>query len=121
MSSLIIKMGLVFILFITVGYTQNPEDTLTIEQRLTALERQLAGLETRFDARTQFDAGALPGAPGPETSMRIQQLERRLDSLETDLRRVATQADTALREANQARREAMAAERSARDALNRAR
>lgn len=106
----------------TVGHGQDAEPELTTDERVERLERELAGLETRFEARTTARPSAADGpARGVTLSTRVDELERRVAQLASDLTRVERQAAAALREASQARRDATAAERIARDAQLRAR
>ncbi len=99
------------------GYAQDDaaEPEPTIEERVTRLERELTGLETRFEARTTEGPSEREGVPRGVTT-RVTELERRLDRLARDLTRVERQAAAALREANQARRDARTAQQAARDA-----
>jgi len=84
----------------------------TLDERVGALERELASLGTRFELRNS----AVPSALGGTLEPRVADLERTLDRLAVDLQRVERQADSAFREASDARREAMNASRDARDA-----
>lgn len=103
------------------AFAQQPQRT--DEQRLSALENQLASLETRLGVRTTLGApsSAEISVHNQATAQRIAQLERRLDSLTADVKRIDRQADAAMREASQARRDAMRAQQMARDVASRLR
>ncbi len=107
---------------ISYGQEGAPEEP-TVEERVTRLERELAGLETRFDLRAAAAAqGRADGPPrGVTVSTRVEELERRVAELRMDLTRVERQAAAALREASQARRDAATAERIARQSALRGR
>lgn len=100
---------------------QQPKQQRTVAQRLSALEHQVASLETRLGVRTA------PGAPSSAefsvrnwtTAQRIAQLEQRLNSLTVDINRIQRQTEAALRAANQAQRDAMYAQQMARDNASR--
>jgi hypothetical protein len=111
-------LSVVIFFLISIGYAQNNDSTLTVEQRLAALEATAAALETRLAARTSFGgAGSLASADrGIEVTTRLTALEQRVDALLSDLRRIERQADTALRQAGAAEREAARATSLARDA-----
>jgi hypothetical protein len=88
------------------------DDERTIEERMDALERALASLETRFDI-----AATLGESRGPAAEeARIMALERELERVVMELERVRREIDAAAREATQARREAAAAQQAARAA-----
>jgi phage shock protein A len=101
---------------------QQREAQPSLEDRVTALEHQLASLETRFEARTTPGVGGA-GEPSrySSISIRVDQLERSLNRLTNDVQRAQRQADDALRAASQAQRDATAAEQLARQAANRIR
>ena len=95
------------------------QQPVPLDERVAALERMVATLDTRLDIRT---APAPPGAERDFALMsRIERLEAALDRLTLDLQRVERMADNATREASDARRSAMSAENAARDAAMRAR
>jgi hypothetical protein len=95
------------------------QEPVPLDERVAALERMVATLDTRLDIRTA------PAPAGPERDFaltsRIERLEAALDRLTLDLQRVERMADNAMREASDARRSAMSAESAARDAAMRAR
>ena len=89
-----------------------PRRAPTLEERVAALERSLASLDTRLGlerSRAGDDAGQTELA----LSGRIQALERTVDRLAADVQRVQRTADDALRAAGAAQR---TAEQAARDA-----
>jgi outer membrane murein-binding lipoprotein Lpp len=90
----------------------------TLEERVVALEKEVASLGTRFEVERTLDDDAL--GDGVLTA-RVAELERSLERLTTDLDRVSRQVDAAQREATQARREAATASQLARDAGSRLR
>ena len=92
----------------------------SIDERVTALERQLASLDTRFGIRSAADPAGTADRDNA-LSARVAALERTLERLTVDLQRVERQADNALREAGEAQRSALDAERTARDAASRIR
>lgn len=109
--------GVLLYIYILIGYAQNQESELTIEQRVGTLESVTASLETRLNARTSFGAGSLASSDrGIEVTTRLDALERRVDGLQADLRRLERQAEAALRLAGEAQREAARATGLARDA-----
>ena len=101
---------------------------LTLEERVTALERGLASVTTRFDIRES----AVPPSQGGSQNMgafesRVSNLERTIGQLQQELQSVQRAADSAQRaaesasrDAGDARRTAQSAESTARDALLRA-
>jgi hypothetical protein len=95
-----------------------PAPPTTIEQRLSALERAVATLDTQLSLEI-----ARPDAGGANASLesRLAALERTIDRLTTDLQRAERMADSAARAASDAQRDAMRAEQSARDAAMRSR
>jgi hypothetical protein len=97
---------------------QPPATPPTLEERVAALEKQLASLSTRFGAHESLAAGA-PSDGG--LAVRVAALERTVDRLAVDLQRVERLADGAARDASQARSDAMAAQQIARDAALRTR
>lgn len=94
------------------------QQPVPLDERVAALERMVATLDTRLDIRT---APAPAGAGDFALTSRIERLEAALDRLTLDLQRVERMADNAMREASDARRSAMSAENAARDAAMRAR
>jgi ABC-type branched-subunit amino acid transport system substrate-binding protein len=90
---------------------QSPAPTLA--ERVAALERQVA----RLDTRTGIESAIRPGVTeqGGNLVARIDALERSMVALNTYLDRVQRQADDALRAATQAQRDAQAAQQAARD------
>jgi len=99
---------------VALGYAQPPAER-PIDERVTALEREITRVVTRVDLR---EAAASPGAT-TALAARVTELERTLARLTTDVQRVERQADSALREATAAQRAAQDAERLARDAATR--
>jgi hypothetical protein len=96
------------------------DDEMTLEERVLALERAYASLDTRFNARTSSGIGA-ESSQSISMERRVTQLENLLNRMTTDVQRLERAAESAMREASQARREAQTAERIARDASMRAR
>jgi len=95
------------------------QQPVPLDERVAALERMVATLDTRLDIRT---APAPAGADRDfALTSRIERLEAALDRLTLDLQRVERMADNAMREASDARRSAMNAENAARNAEMRAR
>jgi phage shock protein A len=92
----------------------------TLEERVEALERLVASLDTRLEART---TGARERGGLPETllAQRIEQLERTVAAIRSDIQRIERTAELATRAASDAQRTAAAAERAARDAASRIR
>lgn len=90
----------------------------TVEQRLAALERAVATLDTQLSLEI-----ARPEAGGANMTLeaRVAALERTVDRLATDVQRAERLADSAARAASDAQRDAMRAEQSARDAAMRSR
>jgi hypothetical protein len=104
----------------TLANAQAPQRPLTVEDRVAALERQVATLDTRAG----LNSTALPGGANDRDyalTSRIDQLQQAMDRLATDVQRVERLADNAARDASQAQREAMYAQQAARDAANRIR
>ena len=99
------------------GAQQAP--TPTLAERVTALERQVARLDTRFG----IESATRPGVnqQGGNLVAKVDDLERSIARLAADLQRVQRQADDASRTANQAARDAQTAQQMARDAAMRAR
>jgi chromosome segregation ATPase len=95
-----------------------PAQPRSLEERVTALERSVASLSTRFETR---DASV--NRPGSDVagSSSFMQLQNELTRLQNDLQRVERQADAAAREASDARRDAQDAQREARAAALRTR
>jgi hypothetical protein len=92
----------------------------TLEERVETLERLVASLDTRLEARTggARESGALNEML---LAQRVEQLERVLAAIRSDLQRVERTAELAMRAADDAQRTAAAAERAARDAASRLR
>lgn len=91
----------------TAGFGQLPTTALTTEERLAALEIQVATLDTRLNTRTTTGASSLGSSDaGLAAQMRIDALEREVDALSRLVRDLGRQVDTARREAAEARREA---------------
>jgi methyl-accepting chemotaxis protein len=85
----------------------------TLEERVTALERQVARLDTRFER----ESAVRPATADNNATLaaRINQLERSLERLAADMQRVQRQADDASRAASQAARDAQSAQQLARE------
>lgn len=94
-------------------------EELTLEERVAALERAVASLDTRLDARTVGRSEDVPAPGAAALEQRVAQLERTLAMLRADIDRIARTADTALRTATDAQRTAAIAEREARNAASR--
>ena len=110
----IILCGIVFGTM-SIGYGQIPDGPLTIEERLTSFENQIAALDTRLNTRTTVGAGSLGSSEsGLAAQIRIDMHEREVGDLTREVRDLSRQVATARREASEARREA-------RDALSRIR
>lgn len=89
------------------------DDPPTLEQRVAALEREVARLDTRLDNRT-IGRGQ-PGAGDVSVLVRrIDQLERSIGMLRSDVARIERSAEAAQRIASDAQRRAAAAENAAR-------
>ena len=99
---------------------QEPQRAPTIEERIVALERNLAAIETRFGVESTR-APDLGGESAAGLAARVDAVERSAERLATDLQRIERLADTAARDAAQARRDATAAQQAARDAALRTR
>jgi hypothetical protein len=95
-----------------------PAPPTTIEQRLGALERAVATLDTQLSLEIARPEG---GGANMSLEARIAALERTVDRLATDVQRAERLADSAARAASDAQRDAMRAEQSARDAAMRSR
>jgi hypothetical protein len=93
-------------------------ESRTLEERVSALERSVASLTTRFETR---DASVNRGGSDAVNASTFAQLQNEVARVQSDVQRVERQADTAAREAGDARREAMDAQRAARDAALRSR
>lgn len=106
--------GVAVIAAMALGYAQ-PADERPIDERVQALERELARVVTRADLR---ETATSPGAT-TALAARVTELERAVARLATDVRRIERQADSALRDATAAQRLAQDAERLARDAATR--
>ena len=112
----------IFLILITVAYSQETETTVTLEERVQRLERTLVALETRIDARTTVGAGALGSSEtGLAAQASIDRVARDLTSLRNEVQRLRNQVESAQREATEARREAREAQMNARNALSRVR
>ncbi len=94
----------------------------TLEERVTALERGLASVTTRFDIR---ESATPPSQSGLQNTAafesRLSNLERLVDRLQQEMQSVQRAADNAQRTADSASRTAQSAENTARDALLRTR
>ena len=110
-------LGVAALAVLATGSAQSPAREPTLEERVLAIERNVASLSTRFELRETARA------PGGDAALaaRVDELERTVNRLATDLRRIESTADNALREASQARRDAQDAQREARDAAMRVR
>jgi hypothetical protein len=93
----------------------------TLQERVTALEANVASIETRFGIQSARPSNLGTGESGLALAGRVDALERTLEQLARDVQRVQNLADNAARDAAQAQREAMAAQQAARDAAMRAR
>jgi outer membrane murein-binding lipoprotein Lpp len=97
------------------GYGQTSSDSPSVQERLAALEFQIATLDTRLNTRTTVGAASLGSSEsGLAAQIRIDALEREIDDLNRAVRDLSRQVDMARREAAEARREA-------RDAISRIR
>jgi hypothetical protein len=85
----------------------------TIPERVTALEQQVATIETRSGVESTRPRDLGIGESGLALAGRVNALERSLARLEGDLRRVEQLADNAARTAAQAQRDAQQAARDA--------
>jgi len=103
--------------FCALGVAAAQPPAPSLDERVEALEAELASLDTRFNARPN----GLGGESGPALAARITELERTIERLANDIQRVERLADSAAREAAQATRAAMTAEQTARDVALRAR
>jgi hypothetical protein len=88
------------------------EDCQALEDRLVALERQVATLETRLATRSTVGAGSLASS---EAGLLVQS---RLDHVERDLAEVIRKIDRLSSQAAGAQRDASEAKRTAKNALN---
>jgi hypothetical protein len=84
----------------------------TIEERITALESELATLDTRFGLQSARPPD-LGGESGLALAGRVTAIERSLERLAFDVERVARVAETAARDAANAQRTAEQAAREA--------
>jgi len=114
------SIALTAISFLALSYAQAPSPARTPEERITALEKSLATLETRFGIESTREPN-VGGVSGVALENRVTALERALDRLASDVQRVERVADTAMRDAANAQRDAMTAQQMARDAALRAR
>jgi hypothetical protein len=88
-----------------------------LTDRVAALERFVASMDTRFSAAQEMTRLPEFGRP---VAIRIDTLERQVAQLTLDLQRLQSAVDRAMRAADNAQRSALQAESSARDALFRA-
>jgi chaperonin cofactor prefoldin len=118
MISKLTSLSLAFVVLVCANAAaQEPEQPRSVEDRLSALERQVASLQTRLGVRTTVPQTSPRSAVEAQAlSRRVEQLERRLDALTAQVKRVEQQTDAAMREALQAHRQAALAEQLARDA-----
>jgi hypothetical protein len=96
---------------VALAYAQPPPQP-SIDERVAALEREVA----RIGTRTQLHESTASTDPSIALSGRLDQLERTVGRLSSDLQRIERQADNALRNAAAAQRTAEDAQRLARDA-----
>jgi hypothetical protein len=99
----------------SVAGAQQPAQERPLPDRVLALERALADLDARVQARGSV-APAERATPDIETMSRLDRLEREVGRLTGDLTRLEQRADSAARDAADARRIAENADRLARDA-----
>jgi hypothetical protein len=95
--------------------------TRTIQERVTALEANVATIETRLGLESSRPSNLGTGESGVALAGRISALENSVQQLTADVRRIERLAENASREAGQAARAASAAEQAARDAALRTR
>ena len=87
------------------------EPTPSLEERLLALERQVATLDTRLAAVSTVGSGSLASSEaGLRAQARIDRLERTVVDLSSEVRRLTGQLESV-------RRDTDAAQRTARNAL----
>jgi uncharacterized protein DUF3359 len=101
---------------LTLAGAQEPRQP--VEERIGALERAVATLDTRLGLRSAAEPVGSADRDYALTA-RVDSLQTSIDRLANDIQRVERMADNAMREASEARREAMNAERTARDAMMR--
>jgi len=106
------------LVLVTPALAQPPTNPPPLEQRVTALEKELASVSTRLGLRESLGGNTASDAG---LAVRVTTLERTVERLTTDLQRVERLADAAARDASQARSDALAAQQIARDAALRAR
>jgi hypothetical protein len=119
-SKLVNAMAVAIIAGALAASAQEPRQPLTAEERIVALERQLASLETRFGLESTRPPN-LAGETPAGLAARVDAVERSVERLASEVARVARVADNAARDASQAQRDASAAQQAARDAALRAR
>lgn len=93
----------------------------TLQERVTALEANVATIETRFGLQSSRPGNLGTGESGVALAARVDRLERSLEQLAADVQRAARLAENAARDAAQAQREAQSAQQAARDAASRTR
>ncbi len=97
-----------------------PGDCQTLEDRLVALERQVATFETRLATRSAVGAGSLASSQaGLRVQSKLDHVERDLVELSREVRRLGSQAAAAQRDASEANRTAKNALNTAKQALTR--
>jgi hypothetical protein len=106
---------------VTLATAQEPLQGPTLQERVAALEANVATIETRFGIESTRPRNLGNGETGVALAGRVDALERSLQRLAGDLMRVEQLADNAAREAAQARRDATTAQQAARDAALRTR
>lgn len=94
-----------------------PTQATTIEQRLNALERAVATLDTQLAREITRPSAA--GGSAIALESRVTSLERTVERLAMDIQRAERLAESASRAASDAQRDAMRAEQTARDAAMR--
>ena len=104
-----LKALLFFTLFIYIStsYTQNAEPTITLIERVAALENDLAILSARLDDRATIGTVSLaPSDAGLSAQGQISELERQIQDLSRNLGNLQRQVDSVTRETTAARRDA---------------
>jgi len=107
--SMHLKALLFFTLFIYIStsYTQNAEPTITLIERVAALENDLAILSARLDDRATIGTVSLaPSDAGLSAQVQISELERQIQDLSRNLGNLQRQVDSVTRETTAARRDA---------------
>ncbi len=113
-------LAFVICLIFSVGHAQDTNND--IEDRLRAIEAEVATLDTRLATRTTSGSGSLDtSVAGLSVQRRVDDLARRVEDLSRQLTTLQRLVEQAGRDAASATREAQAARRDARDALMRAR